>query len=335
MFKKIIINILKVSLALGLIIWLVKSDKLDFFLLKDFLKTPLTLIFALFVFQVVNAIGVFRLRIFLHQKVDHTLPFSKMFLAGWIGQFFNSVLPGSVSGDFVKIFYLRKLDQKLTKKFLILSVFVDRIVGLMGLILLGGIASVYSYTDLISLSTDVKFLTHVNMLLAIGIMISISFLFIAPNLPYKISHYLKKINIALMNSIITKLENIWEDLIIFKHKLLALIGLSMLIQGVAILIFWWLTSPFAQGNFNLITSFSIMPIGFISTALPIAPAGLGVGHVTFEKLLGFFNVNNGASLFNLYFFILMISNLTGIIPYLLHKSEEKVDFTHLSENLDR
>lgn len=334
MFKKIIFNIFKISLALGLIGWLVKSDKLDFTLLNDFLKTPFTLLLALIFFQVVNAISVFRLRIFLHQKVDHPLPFSRMFLAGWIGQFFNSVLPGSVSGDFVKIFYIKKLDKKLTKKFLILSVFVDRIVGLMGLVLLGGIASLYNYNSLIHLSKDVKFLTHTNISLAIIILASLSLLFIAPKFPYLVSHAIKKSNITLINKLMNKLEIIWGDLILFKNKLLALIGISMLIQGMAIIIFWWLTSPFAQGDFNLTTSFSIMPIGFISTALPIAPAGLGVGHMIFEKLLGFFDVNNGASLFNLYFFILIISNLTGIIPYLLHSSEEKMNLSKINENMN-
>ena len=52
-------------------------------------------------------------------------------------------------------------------------------------------------------------------------------------------------------------------------------------------------------------------------SIPIAPAGLGVGHAAFHTLFGYFGIKDGASLFNIYFIFVIMTNLTGIIPYLL------------------
>ena len=310
------------GLAFGLIYWLVQSGKLDFSLLSELIKTPSVIIISLVLMHVLLILVTFRLRIFLHQKVTNPLSFFKIHLSNWIGLFFNSVLPGSVSGDLIKIFYIQKLDEKLTKKYLLISVFIDRLVGLIGLILLGGVVSAINYNNLINLSTDVSNLTHANIILSIIILFFLSILFVMPSLPLKFANFIKDvISINLLHKIIMKCEELWNDLILFKTKLIGQVLISMLIQATAILVFWYIAEPFSKGEFTLTTAFSVMPIGFICIAIPIAPAGLGVGHVVFEKLLGFFQITNGASLFNLYFFVLIISNLSGVIPYLLHSTK--------------
>jgi hypothetical protein len=61
----------------------------------------------------------------------------------------------------------------------------------------------------------------------------------------------------------------------------------------------------------------VLPIGQIATALPISPAGLGVGHVAFKKLFTYFHHTNGATLFNNVWLIVVLTNLFGVIPFLL------------------
>ncbi len=121
MYKKIIINILKFSFALGLIFWLTQSGKLDFKLLLKLLETPSIVIIAIFLMQMDHILVAIRLRIILLERASKSLSLVKLFLSNWIGIFFNSVLPGSVTGDLVKIFYIKNLDKKLTKKFLLVS----------------------------------------------------------------------------------------------------------------------------------------------------------------------------------------------------------------------
>ena len=83
----------------------------------------------------------------------------------------------------------------------------------------------------------------------------------------------------------------------------------------------------------MVTVLAIFPIGQISMALPIAPAGLGVGHAVFGKLLSFFNISNGASLFNIFFFFNLFSNILGVFSYIFYSTKGAKKF-HINESLE-
>ncbi len=59
-------------------------------------------------------------------------------LLGFIGCLYNLVIPGAVGGDVIKAGYLAKMDVKRTQA--IGSLFIDRLVGLLGLFILAGVA---------------------------------------------------------------------------------------------------------------------------------------------------------------------------------------------------
>ena len=48
------------------------------------------------------------------------------------------------------------------------------------------------------------------------------------------------------------------------------------------------------------TQLFLMPIGLITTAIPLAPGGIGIGHVAFESLYQLVGVAGGADIFNMY-----------------------------------
>lgn len=70
------------------------------------------------------------------QSID--LSWSRVLLLTLIGVFFNFFIPGGTGGDVVKIFYLLK-ETPGQKSLALLSVLVDRIIGLLGLALLAAI----------------------------------------------------------------------------------------------------------------------------------------------------------------------------------------------------
>jgi len=315
-------NFAKFSLAFGLIYWLVESGKIDFSLLKKTLESPMVIILVILMMLLDHFIVAVRLKIILLKKAQEKLSLIKIFVANWIGIFFNSVLPGAVTGDIIKIFYLEELDKKLDKKFLLVAVFMDRVIGLIGLILIGGIVCIFNYNLLVGLSKEVSALVHFNLIFTLLIMMTLFILFFFKNFPHQIAKPFR--NIKYLGSIVKKLEIIWNELTIFKENILKLISLSMIIQGVAMLIFWYITRPYAEGDLSIATIFTILPAGFISLAIPISPGGLGVGHVVFHKLFGFFGITNGADLFNIYFFFVLITNLTGVIPYIFYKKKKKL-----------
>lgn len=64
-------------------------------------------------------------------------------LLGFIGNLFNLVIPGAVGGDLIKAAYLVRMDVNKTQA--IASMVIDRILGLLGLFILAGIAGAFAW----------------------------------------------------------------------------------------------------------------------------------------------------------------------------------------------
>ncbi|CAN5367037.1 hypothetical protein BH10PLA1_BH10PLA1_21550 [soil metagenome] len=65
-----------------------------------------------------------------------TISNSRTFVLTMVGLFYNNFMPGSTGGDLIKAYYASKNTPKRTQ--VILSVLIDRIIGLLALIILGG-----------------------------------------------------------------------------------------------------------------------------------------------------------------------------------------------------
>jgi hypothetical protein len=63
-----------------------------------------------------------------------------------VGNFYNTFLPGSTGGDVLKAVYVARLTPHRTRA--VVSVLSDRIIGMLGLVILGGTMSAYEYCDL-------------------------------------------------------------------------------------------------------------------------------------------------------------------------------------------
>jgi hypothetical protein len=236
--------------------------------------------------------------------------------------FFNAVLPGSVSGDLLKIFYIQNKYPALSKKFLLGSVVVDRVLGLFGLIISLGIFSIINFSLLSNFSQDIKSILYINFALIGAVFLGLLILVFAPKLIINtFSFFIKKI---IYKKIFEKFLELWNELIELKGKIIGLTLLSTFIQSLAVFVFWYITKPYADGSFELSIAFSIVPIGFLGISIPIAPSGLGVGHALFQKLFEVINITNGASLFNIYFFFQLLINLFGIIPYLRFSKKKSI-----------
>ena len=119
----------------------------------------------------------------------------------------------------------------------------------------------------------------------------------------------------LGHQIVKTLQQFW---IIGRNKksILQALGLSLISQSMCVMSFWVLLIPFIPPRFPWMMAFTFIPIGFITTAIPLTPAGMGIGHAIFDELFSYFGIANGASLFNIYFIIMVLINLQGFWPYL-------------------
>lgn len=327
--KNAIKTILKFAFAFGLIFWLINSGKLDLSILAEAASDPLRMVLGFIFILLILLLATWRYYLIITDKMEKKPSFAKITKFNWIGMFFNSVLPGSVSGDIVKVFYLKEIDKGLSNRFLFASVLIDRFVGLFGLIIILGGFSIINYENLSALSNDIKTLMDINLLLLMGVLFGFFALFFFKELPSRVLRPFERF--PMMDKLVPKLVDAWENLCLFRHRIILLTLISMLIQGLTVMNFWFVVHPFAEGEFLFRYSFSVVPIGFVAIALPIAPSGLGVGHTVFHSLFGFLGVANGASLFNIYFLLLLAGNLLGVAPYLMMSKAKRQSLNQIEK----
>ncbi len=142
MLKNVPIFALKLAVTAGLIIWVVLPG-IDFDTAidrMDRLSPGLLLIAgALIFFQ--NAIVVAWRWERVVAAIDTALPPWRLLKATIITLFFNQVLPSTIGGDGMRIWFLRGMGRPVGLAFR--SVLIDRLIGFLGLLLLGLVGSLY------------------------------------------------------------------------------------------------------------------------------------------------------------------------------------------------
>ena len=316
MLKTLIKTFLKLSVAFALIYWLLKSGKLDLNLIAELGKNPWGLL-AAFTLALTNIwIISIRWRGILEARNSVHIPLLGLVKANWIGQFFSSVLPGSVTGDLIKIIYVQEYDKSISKKFVFATILIDRVMGLSGLILLVGLTSVLFQDHILDNAPAMKPLLKFNYFLTALVLAGIIIFIFFDQFVHKVFRLGERI---LFPAIWQKFGDLWNDLISIKVQILKALCLSLVVQFSGVLIFWSLIYPFTLGKMDFVQALAFIPLGHMTLALPIAPSGLGVGHAIFQKLFEFSGITNGASLFNLYFIVTLIINICGVVPYLLSR----------------
>ena len=66
---------------------------------------------------------------------------------------------------------------------------------------------------------------------------------------------------------------------------------------------------------------SIFPLGVLTLIPPVSPAGIGVGHVAFDRLFAIIGLSGGATVFNVFLVGQIAPQLLGVFPYLALRRE--------------
>ena len=211
------------------------------------------------------------------KELDIDLSFFKSLLYYLLGLFFNFAVPGSISGDIIKSFYLTK-RRKLKHKKAYLSVAVDRFFGLFVILLLSIIAL---GTELLSnKESENLFSLWIGLLVLLILFALLGFSSFCQNRLRFIAKFLSK-------SMILKCKNFYElfkDILSRKSLLLKSLASSLLSQILAILLFA-LVAHILGESIPVLAFFFTVPLAFIIMALPITPAGIGVGQLAIFELL--------------------------------------------------
>jgi hypothetical protein len=101
----------------------------------------LYLLLSILVFPLTFIITAFRWQELL-KALDVRLPIERTFVLNMVGAFFNTFMPGSTGGDVLKAYYVALQTHHRTRA--VMSVVVDRVIGLLALIILGGTMAGYA-----------------------------------------------------------------------------------------------------------------------------------------------------------------------------------------------
>lgn len=328
-FKKVVKFFLRLSLTLGIIFFLVQSGRLNFSRLLLFLDSPKILFTLLFVLLVVS-IPLTALRWWLLLRaIQIRLPIKNAYFLTWIGNFFSATLPGAVTGDLVKGYYLVKLDKGEGKTKPLMTLIIDRATGLFGLIVMAFFALIFNWRLIFS---QAKLQPLALFIVFLFCMIALFYTVILYPFPEGRDPFIRLINMLPKSGLFLKIYNTFK---IYQHhwrSLATTLIISIIIHSLTAFLFFLVTQMLKMDQVDFATQMFIMPIGLITTAIPIAPGGIGIGHAAFETLYLLIGVKGGADIFNLFIVIQLAVYLLGGIVYFTYSNEYKVRKVDLQGN---
>lgn len=249
-----------------------------------------------------------------------------VFRLGWIGVFFNNVLPGLTGGDVAKAIYATR-DHPNQRTDAVISVIVDRIIGIVALALIAAVVIpfdisrygqvavlIYGFLAAASLGALVTLSRRVKSRLRASPAVA-SLLAVARSLGHRLRQLVERITRRrkpVRASSDSMLANIDRAVSIYRHRLGTLaiaMAMSIVVHMLLIVGMYFFGEALAAGahdgagDMNAATRLeleqldalhvsvycSIIPIIMIVSSLPLAPGGWGVGEavfVYFFKLVG-------------------------------------------------
>lgn len=270
----------------GLVFYfLFKSDKIEIEDLK-LLLNPKLFISLFVILLLVNVVATLRWQTILNSQ-GMTSKFWPTFKLTLIGAFFNFAIPGGVGGDVVKAFYFIK--QHPGKKMAAgLTVVMDRVIGLT-VMAFAGFLSLFLHFELLFQKWEIQllFIFLGSLVLLFVVLWSVVFI------PQFQNFFLKLVKPF---SHFQKLTGLIHTLLSFsslKTVIFRTLYLSVASQFLFVLAFFSVSQVVNSGH-PWDSFLFAAPIGLILSAVPITPAGIGVGQLVFYFL---FNLTSTVSNF--------------------------------------
>jgi uncharacterized protein (TIRG00374 family) len=301
--------VIKLAIAAALIGLVLKSGHLKLEAIRDLFKGP-----AFLIGIVLIGLNLWLLNwrwYWLLRSRGFQVRLSKTFSLYLIGVFFNHALPSSVGGDVVKAFYLaRHQSERQTEA--VLSVLIDRVLGLYSLLVLALLGVAWDFSFVAS-HPEIRM-----MAIACAGIVVLMTVFLALGFSVRLGGY----------RLLRPLESILDAVFRFGQQRQAIfvsVVVSLIAQTISILFFVYIGWALGFHDVPWPAYAFCVPLGFVATALPIAPAGLGVGQVAFLFLFQAYSKGSGdlgATVITAFQITMLVWGLIGSILYVRYKKPE-------------
>lgn len=308
----------KALVAIALISWLVRSGALDFGALGMLFTRPWLLALDLSVFALGAVLSTLRWRALLG-LADVRAPFLRLLQLQLTALFFNVVIPGNVGGDVVKALYVARGEPASKRTTILMIVFVERLVGMAGLVIVASVVTLlrgpalWADPQLRQLALAVGVLGAATVL---GPLAFIVVMRVAGDRLDRLTAGPSKVA-ALLNRLVGAMRLLSSG----PKQLAKALSYSMLYHAAAIGFFTILTRLILDRDVSFASVATVFPLGILTMVLPISPAGIGVGHMAFERLFAAIGLSGGATIFNVYLIGQIAPCLLGVAPYLALRSK--------------
>lgn len=311
--KSVIKTVAKFTIVAGLFAWMIASDRLNLGELRIFVERPEISLYNFLLWAIGPVLlGSLRWRILL-QGAGYHLSWARAAVLQVVGFFFSSAMPGSVGGDVIKAFYIVKDNPSQGKTAAMMTVVMDRILGMCGLFLMGYCVLLFAGRTLLDVPA-----VRTQFMLMTAVTTGIIFFLVTFMYPHKDGRdpFLRLLGMEFTGAAI--LRKIYLAFRVFHDKksaILTCILLSFIVQFMGFFLFAYIAKVMLGFDDNAALAI-FYPVGILTTALPLAPGGIGVGHMAFDRLFHIVGVKGGADVFNVFVLGQLSLNLLGFIPYL-------------------
>ncbi|MDP6941731.1 MAG: lysylphosphatidylglycerol synthase transmembrane domain-containing protein [Planctomycetota bacterium] len=215
----------------------------------------------------------------LLNAADVPLSYLRAFRLCFIGYFFNNVMPGLTGGDLVRaVMVARGAEEKKARA--AVTVFVDRLIGLMGLLILGALVLSFAPPHF---SGGEKPLSQVRFaafgFLAFGFLGAWAYQ--SKNLRkfFRLDSLLQRLPFR------DKIQSLDEALTLYRARrdsLAIALLLSILLQAFGVMAFWAMGVALGS-TLSALDNFAVFPIVQTVSSIPISPAGWGIGETLYGR----------------------------------------------------
>lgn len=276
--KKTILTILQVVVTLGILVWIFhdphkRADMFDALRHAD----PFWIFIGIGAYGIVEILAAARWQILLRVQ-GIRIGWLRLGSLLMIGIFFNQFMPGGTGGDVVKIYYLLK-ETPGKKAQALLAVLIDRVIGLVGLILLTGliISQRYEWLQQTEITKNLTWTLLAILGASLGgvaVSFALTGLGLVHRLPARMPFREKLVELSVAYNLYARA---------WKASLLA-IGVSIGVHIGSFTVFY-AAARALRVSIPLIDFAAVMPIINTLASLPISVGGTGVREGLFQALL--------------------------------------------------
>jgi uncharacterized protein (TIRG00374 family) len=310
-------NLARVGLAIGILALLLNEQLLELRLLGRLADAPLVVVAALMLLAAAYPLSAMRWHRLL-RAAGHPADFMWALRTVTIGQFVSTFLPGGYGGDMVRAALAYGVTRS-GMSAIAISILVDRIAGLAGLLLLGAIPLLLLPEPLRPSVSGFLLLVLVVLsavVLAVGLGRNIAR--VAGVFPRRVAERSRAIAESLANAIVAYRGE--------KRIIMLAIALSV-VQFLGILTALYLVGSALQMSQLGISGYALAGVtSILANALPLTPGGIGIGEAAFAKVAMYLQpIDKGLTAYASAFLgmraLTILVSLMGVVPFIISRKQ--------------